>query len=408
MLIRLSWRNIWRNKVRSGVILTAIALGLFAGTYLVSFMTGWMTDAANTEIANHHSHFQIHDKRFMANSDINAFMDRETVETALKNCDFADKMKASYRLSVNGLLASAANVTGISMKAVNPEEEKTVSNIWKCIPDTLGEFLPGDDRMPIVISQKTAEKLKVRLRSKIIFTFADSNGDMKSLAFRVCGIFNTPSPQLDENKVFVRYEDIFAETALLRNVVHEVAITVKDIETCETLFPKLTALLPDLDVKDWKALTPMMAISLDYMRFVVFIYIGIFMFALSFGIVNTMLMAVLERTYELGMLGAIGMDKRKIFRMIMLETTFLTMLGSFTGVILGALLVIPATKSGIDLTPFIGDSFKEYGMSSIVYPVLKVEMIVQIISLVIVASILSAIYPARKALKLKSLDAIRV
>ena len=179
------------------------------------------------------------------------------------------------------------------------------------------------------------------------------------------------------------------------------------METCAALFPKLSALFPDLDLKDWKALTPMMAISLDYMRHVVFIYIGIFLFALSFGIINTMLMAVLERTHELGMLSAIGMDKRKIFKMIMLETTFLTMLGSFAGIILGALLIIPTTQSGIDLTPLIGDSFKGYGMSSIVYPVLKVEMLVQIIVLVIVASILSAIYPARKALKLKSLEAIR-
>ena len=183
MLIRLSWRNIWRNKVRSGVILTAIMLGLFAGTYLVSFMTGWMIDAANTEIANHHSHFQIHHKRFMANSDINAFFDRESVEKTLKNYDFSNRMNVSYRISINGLLASAANVTGISMKAVNPDEEKSVSNIWKCIPDTLGEFLNDDVRMPIVISQKTAENLKVRLRSKIVFTFADSNGEMKSLAF---------------------------------------------------------------------------------------------------------------------------------------------------------------------------------------------------------------------------------
>ena len=406
MLLRISWRNIWRNKVRSGVILTAITLGLFAGTFLVAFMTGWMFEAANTEIANHHSHFQIHHKRFMANNDINAFFDRETIETTLTNCDFASEMNVSYRLSINGLLASAANVTGISLKAVNPKEEKSVSNIWKCIPDTLGEYLPDDARMSIVISQKTAEKLKVRLRSKIVFTFADSNGDMKSLAFRVGGIYNTPSPQLDESKVFVRLEDIYAETALPPNVVHELALTVKDLEASEALFPKLAALLPDLEVKDWKVLTPMLAISLDYVRYVVFVYIGIFLFALSFGIINTMLMAVLERTHELGMLGAIGMEKRKIFKMIMLETTFLTLLGSFTGIILGALLIIPTTQSGIDLTPLIGDSFEGFGMSSIVYPVLKTEMVVQIITLVIVASILSAIYPARKALKLKTIESL--
>ena len=407
MLIRLSWKNIWRNKVRSGVILTAIALGLFAGTFLVAFMTGWLLDSANVEISNHHSHIQIHHKSFAANNDINSVMDRNAVETVLNNSDFGNDMNVSYRLSINGLLASAANVSGVSMKAVNTAEEKMVSSIWKSIPDTLGEFLPDDVRMPIVISQKTAENLKVRLRSRIVFTFADSNGEMQSLAFRVSGIFKTTSPMLDESKVFVRQEDIIDIVALPPNAVHEVAIIVKDMETSEILLPKIVAMFPDLDVKDWRALTPMMAISLDYMQYVVFIYIGIFLFALSFGIINTMLMAVLERTRELGMLGAIGMTKGRIFKMIMLETVFLTILGSFAGILLGALVLIPSIKSGINLGSLIGDSFEGYGMGSVVYPVLNVRMIAQIIFMVVVASIFSAIYPARKALKLKSLEALR-
>jgi len=408
LLISLSWKNIWRNKVRSGVILTAIALGLFAGTYLVAFMTGWMLDSTKTEIANHHSHVQIHNRSFIANNDINGFMDREEVEKALQNSTFANEMKISYRLSINGLLASANNVTGISLKGVNTEEEKSVSNIWKCIPDTLGEFLPNDASMPIVISQKTAEKLKLKLKSKVVFTFADCNGDMQSIAFRVCGIFKTTNTLLDENKVYVRYNDIFDLSALPPNAIHEVAITVKDLESCEILFPKITALFPNLSVMDWRALSPLIAVSLDYMKYVVFIYIGIFLFALSFGIINTMLMAVLERTRELGMLGAVGMSKHKIFKMIMLETVFLTAVGSIAGILLAIIVIIPFMKSGIDLTPILGGSFEEFGMGSVVYPLLTANMLIQILLLVVVASILSAIYPARKALKLKPLEAIRV
>ncbi|MDR2971135.1 MAG: FtsX-like permease family protein [Bacteroidales bacterium] len=407
MLVRLSWKNIWRNKVRSGVILGAIAIGLFAGTYLVAFMTGWVVDSAVTEIGNHHAHFQIHNKSFMANNDINAVFSKEDMEKTLKNCDFSDQLNISYRLSINGLLASASNVSGISLKAVNASDEKLVSNIWKNIPDTLGEFLPDNVRMPVVISQKTAEKLKVRLKSKIVFSFTDCNGDMQSLAFRVCGIFKTINPMVDEGKVFVRYEDICDITNLPPNSIHEAAITVKDLETCAILLPKLTNLFPDLDVKDWRTLSPMLAVSLDYMKYVVFIYIGIFLFALSFGIINTMLMAVLERTRELGMLGAIGMTKGRIFKMIMLETIFLTLLGSFTGIILAALVLIPSMQSGIDLTLLIGDSFDHFGFGTTVYPILNFDILLKIVILVIVASILSAIYPARKALKLKSLEAIR-
>jgi len=407
-ILVLSWKNIWRNKVRSGVILTAIALGLFAGTFLVSFMSGWMLGSTNTEIANHHSHFQIHNKSFIANNDINAFIDREFVEEKIQKCNFEDELKISYRLSINGLLASANHATGISLKAVNPEEEKLVSGIWNCISDTLGEYLPDDFRMPIVISQKTAEKLKLKLKSKVVFTFADSNGDIQSLAFRVCGIFKTSNSLLDESKVFVRHEDIFEIAALPPNAIHEVAIIVKDIETCEKLSPKITALFPDLSVMDWRALSPMIAVSFDYTKFIVFIYIGIFMFALSFGIINTMLMAVLERTRELGMLGAIGMSKRKIFNMIMLETIFLTLLGGIIGIIVGILIVFPLQKTGIDLSFYIKDYYEDFGFGAVVYPVLDIKTHIQIIFLVILTGILSALYPARKALKMKPLDAIKI
>ena len=137
------------------------------------------------------------------------------------------------------------------------------------------------------------------------------------------------------------------------------------------------------------------------------IILGIFLFALSFGIINTMLMAVLERTRELGMLGAIGMSKRNIFSMIMLETIFLTLVGGVVGIILGIAVILPTMETGIDLSFFMQDQFEDFGFASKVYPILNMAMLMQIVGLVILAGILSAIYPARKALKLKPLEAIR-
>jgi ABC-type antimicrobial peptide transport system permease subunit len=120
-----------------------------------------------------------------------------------------------------------------------------------------------------------------------------------------------------------------------------------------------------------------------------------------------MLMAVLERKRELGMLGAIGMSKSKIFTMIMFETVFLTFIGSVAGIILAVAVLLPTLKTGIDLSFFMKDQFEDYGFSSMVYPIINLKMFVQIIFLVILAGILSALYPARKALKLKPLEAIK-
>jgi ABC-type antimicrobial peptide transport system permease subunit len=154
-------------------------------------------------------------------------------------------------------------------------------------------------------------------------------------------------------------------------------------------------------------MNPALSLYFTYTDFIAYIILGIFLLALSFGIINTMLMAVLERTRELGMLGAIGMSKGKIFNMIMLETVFLTLFGSIIGIILAVAFLLPTLQTGIDLSFFMKDYFEDYGFASMIYPVVNLKMFVQIFVLVILAGLLSAIYPARKALKLNPLEAIR-
>ena len=398
----LAWKNIWRNKVRSGVILGAIAIGVFSGTFSTTFIEGWIMDTVNNDIKTQYSHIQIHDTAFLANYDINAHFIREAVEGKMGVCT-----KTAYRLNLNGMLASPYNAIGVSAKGVIPEEEMQVTDVWRHIPDTMGVFLNDDTRMAIVISSRTAEKLKVRLKSRIVFTFQDVHGDMQSLAFRVSGIFKTTNAMFDEAYIFVRYADVFRYTGLPEGAFHEAAILLPDLETCNIVAPQLKNLFTDMDVRDWKELNPALSMYFAYTDFMGILLMGIFLFALSFGIINTMLMAVLERTRELGMLGAIGMSKRKIFNMIMLETVFLTLLGGVVGVILGIAVVLPTMESGIDLSFFMEDQYEDYGFASMVYPMLNVKMFVEIVVLVLLAGILSAIYPARKALKLKPLEAIR-
>lgn len=405
MVAILAWKNIWRNKVRSSVILGAIGVGLFAGFYLSAFMSGWVAGAVNNDIDTYLSHVQVHDTAFLANGDVGAFFMEAPVKEKIGQSGLPAAV--SFRLRLSGMLASANNAIGVTAKGVSAEEEKAVATVWKQIPDTLGAFLPGEARMPAVISRKIAEKLKVKLKSKIVFTFQDATGEMQSVAFRVCGIYKTGNGLFDEGNIFVRRADIFAYTGLPDGAAHEAAVKVADLETCSAAAPLLKALFPELDVQGWGELNPMLAMSMAWMEVFALVINVVFLFALSFGIVNTMLMAVLERTRELGMLGAIGMSRAKIFRMIMLETVFLTLLGSLAGVAAGVAAVAPSLESGIDLSFMVADTLEDFGFSAIVYPIVSVQMLVEIIALVIVAGILSAIYPAMKALKLKPLEAIR-
>jgi len=404
MLLKLSWKNIWRNKVRSGVILGAIAIGLFAGTYLSAFMDGWLIGSVQTDIDNNLSYLQICDTSFTANNDIGAFFMKGEVED---KCREVVDCKVSSSLNLTGMLSSANNAVGVAAVGVNMDEYRQVFTLWETVPDSLGNFLPDEGRNPIVVSTQTAEKLKVPPNPTLVFSFPDLHGEMQTAAFRVCGMFKTDNIAYDESTVFVRYGDVFPLTGLPENAVHKAYIRVADLETCDRTAPQFKAVFPGLSVQTWKEINPMYAMSLEWMDLFAVIIIGIFLFALAFGIVNTMLMAVLERTRETGMLAAIGMSRSKIFRMIMLETVFLTFLGSIIGILLAVAVLIPSMQSGIDLTFMIGDSFEDYGFSSVVYPSVDTKMFVEIVIMVIATGILAALYPAKKALKTNIIEAIK-
>ena len=405
IIIGLAWKNIWRNQLRSSLILMAIAIGLFAGTFTIAFVTGWGRATIESEICNQLSHVQVHTPEFNLNNDISEYFLRDQLSPILDSV--AKVNSITYRLRLNGIIASANNTIGAFVKGIDVAEETRTSTIHQYVADSLGTFLAGNDRMQIVISQKVADKLKVRLKSKLVLSIQDVNGEMQSVAFRVGGIFKTMNSIFDESTVFIRSSDIFPYTGLPEGAVHEAAVMVENVKAGKKLTKALKQALPDMEVEGWEKLQPALGLMYAWTDLINVIILSIFLIALSFGIVNTMLMAVLERTKELGVLACIGMNKNKIFIMVMLETLFLTIVGSSVG-ILGAWFVTGYTGThGIDLGFLLNANYEDFGFSSIVYPILDPKAFVQIILLVVVAGIFSAVYPARKALKINSWEATK-
>jgi ABC-type antimicrobial peptide transport system permease subunit len=164
--------------------------------------------------------------------------------------------------------------------------------------------------------------------------------------------------------------------------------------------------VPKGKVEDWKDLSPELSMIIESFNLYTYIISGIILLALTFGVINTMLMSVLERIRELGMLMAIGLNKRKIFIMIMLETSYLTLIGTPIGLLTGWLTVTTLGKTGINLSMF-SEGLASYGFSSIIYPALDQDKYEIIVIMCLITTILSAIYPAYKALQLNPSEAIR-
>jgi ABC-type antimicrobial peptide transport system permease subunit len=210
----------------------------------------------------------------------------------------------------------------------------------------------------------------------------------------------------DGMNAFVDRKALNQFTGLDDSEVQEIAVISTDNEKGIAVGEKLAKYLPENNILTWRKTSPEIAMYNDVMWFIGYIYVGIFLFALAFGIINTMMMSVLERFKELGMLMAIGMNKYKVFTMIMLESVFLSLTGGVIGLLLSGVVTNMLSKTGINLN-FWAEGLESIGFSSVVYPKVTVDNYLVVTLLVIVTGVFASIWPARRALKLNPADALR-
>lgn len=405
MLFSISWRNIWRNKVRSLVIIFSVALGIFAGVISGAFFKGMADQRIQKVINTELSYIQIHNPGFEQTSDFTNFI--------VNAKELSDEIRllpnvkgVSRRISIQSMAASAETAAGVMISGVFPEDEETVTNINTKIID--GEYFEGIARNPVVIGKKLAEKLNVKVRSKIVITIQDMDNNITSGAFRVAGIYSTDNNLFDEANIYVRFSDIQKLTNYPANAAHEIAINIADNKELPVVFDGVEKITDNkLDVKTWKQLSPEMNYLTEAMDMYMYIFIIIILLALLFGIINTMLMVVMERTKELGMLMAIGMNKVRIFSMIVLESVLLSLTGGGVGIIIGGLSAKYGETHPIDLSMW-AQGYQQLGYDAFVYTQLEPTMLINITILVILTGIIAAIYPAYKALKNDPADALRI
>jgi ABC-type lipoprotein release transport system permease subunit len=473
MIWLIAWKNVWRNKKRSLVVIVAVTLGIIAGVLLVGIMEGWTRQRLNGAINNEVSHIQIHNSNYIRNEEIDL-----TVENLDKISSAIDSLKEVSAWVNRTKIIAMANTpwsnTGVIIYGIDPEKEKKVTGIYKEIVPGAGDYLDNRRSGEILISDKTAELLKLkqfivtdsvieklrkekipaailvkletlkdirfrspkdfrealqkefsmkelnrygllltdgaldyRLRNKVQITISDRQGNPIQGIFRVCGIYKTSNTGFDQVSVFVNageLADLYGGNEIL---THEIAILLNNIDDADIIKEKLKKVPGDNSVRTWKELAPDAAMMNDFMLFYYFIFIGIIMLALAFGIINTMLMAILERTKELGMLMAIGMNRRKVFSMIMLETVFLTVVGALSGIFSGLAITAALGKTGIHFSSW-GEGFEAIGFAARVYPVVTPEFFVLTTIMVIATAIISSLWPARKALRLIPVEALRI
>jgi ABC-type lipoprotein release transport system permease subunit len=402
MLFKIAWRNIWRSRTRSLVVIGAIIIGIWAEIFLMSFSQGMMKSYINNAIQTEISHIQLHHPKFPAEKEVIYYF--EDAAELQKSLQSAEGVKAATVRSLsNAMIASAKGARGVQIRGIVPQTEAAVTGFDQKIVEGL-YFEPGK-RNQIILGRSLAEKMNVKLRSKLVLTFTNIDGDITAGAFRIVGLYETNNSMMDDAQVFVTQDD-FNRILGKSGIGHEAALFLEDPEQVEAVAEKLQAQHPDLLVETYDQIAPELELFNSSIRMSTSIFTVILMLALIFGIINTMLMAVLERIKELGMLMAVGMNKARVFFMIMLETVMLGLVATPVGLGLALATVAHFNRNGIDLANW-SDAMRQFGMGGIVYTTVDPALFAELAVAVLITALIGSIYPALKAIALRPVEAIR-
>jgi len=471
MILSIGWKNVWRSKTRSLIVIVAVMLGIFGGVMATGIMQGWIEQRIHASIYKEVAHVQIHNPEYMYNEEIqHTISDYEKLSSildttpeiiawsprvklfvmaktswaasgfVLKGVDPEEEKKVSeiYQDLIEGeflegkyrkpsiVIGSEAaeslkllnyQITSGKLDSIDKEvfSTKLVEKLQTADSKRFRKKRDFRNHLEEILTKEEmreyADKLVkhfsfYRMGTSIEITLQDKNGQIIHPVFKVRGVYKTDNSVFDAMNAYVNRDILNQYTGLAKNEVHEVAIITPDNETGIKLADKLSVYLPGQDIMSWRKSSPEIAMYTDFAVVIAYIYVAIILFALAFGIINTMMMSVLERIKELGMLMAIGMNKKGVFTMIMTESVFLTLTGAIVGMLFSGIIVEILSRTGINFEMW-SEGFEAIGYAAVVYPFVTWQNYIWITILVIITGIVSAIWPARKALKLNPVEALR-
>jgi putative ABC transport system permease protein len=395
MIILMAWRNVWRHKARSLVIMLSIALGLFAGIAVLALYEGMLVGRIRTTIDEETGHIQIHHPQFAD--------ENEPKYTVSNSKEFIgiihtipEIIQINQRSLANGMLSTTSGTAGVKILGVDTMTEYTYSALKQKIIEGNG-FRP-DKKHQAIIGKKLAQKMKLQVGSKFVLMFNDTSNNLVSSAFRVSSIYRSTNAPLDEKLIYVARDEL-SELVGLPGQIHEIGLKLKNDEDVDRVLSKLKYKLPHLRIESWKDISPETEFMVKTVDIYSYIIIIIIMIALAFGILNTMLMAILERSKEIGVIAALGASRIRIFILILLETVFL--------IIAGLSVTSYFNKNGLDMSGVGEEMMSNFGFRTIIYPEFSIEKLIPILSIVIITALLSSLLPALKAINMKPIVALK-
>ena len=401
ILFRLAWRNLWRNHRRTLIMLMAIVLGTWAMIFMTALMRGMVTEVVRDGISALPGHVQVHHPEYRDDPSVANLIPVSDTELSARFSTAGFRQWAT-RVRVPAVITSEYDSRGVTLLGVDPAYERDLTFVdYDAVS---GRFLESASDTGIVIGRKLAETLNTEVGKRIVLMSQDPENDIADRGFRVVGIFDANIQAFEENYVFAG-KATTQKMLRIGDQVSEVVVLGDDYRDVEAEFNKTLQLVDgSVVVERWDDLDAYLGTMLGVMDGFVLVWVIVIFLALSFGLVNTLVMAVFERVREIGLMLALGMRPINILGQIIVESLLLLAIGLAIGTALSWASVQPI-KDGIDIS-IVGEGLDMWGMSSVLYPELLLSDVILANVVVLILGFLASLSPAWRAANYEPIEAI--
>lgn len=402
MLARLAWRNVLRNRRRSAITVASIAIGLAALTFVWAFIDGMNRQMIANTTRYLAGDVQVHRKGYHDDPTLDlAMADAHPVLQAVR-AD-AGVAAASLRLEGRALASRGDRSRGIVLVGVSPDEERQVTRLF----DAVVAGRPLDAADGVLIGVQLSESLGLSAGDELLLVGQAYDGSLASARLPVRGVFRTNIDEVDGFVAVLPLETTRRFFAAPDGAT-AIALRLKDRGDVDAARDRLSSRLGErYEVLAWPRLLPMVAVSARFHEVMAYVVLVVFFGIVAAAVANPVLMAVLERTREFGIMLAVGTSRSRLLRIVLYEAMLLGLIGLAAGNALGISTSAVFARVGIDLGAFGSAVRTMPGLEDIVYPVIRLDRSVMVSLVVFATACLTALYPALKASLLEPVAAIR-
>jgi ABC-type lipoprotein release transport system permease subunit len=395
LYLRLAWRNIWRHRRRTVIIVLAMGLSLGLMMFYDGLMDGFNNAIAGNAVRVLGGNVQVHAAGYREKVDSNPLLpladDAAVVKAAVAQ---PNVIAAARRIQTGGLVSNREGAFPMTIIGVDPDAEAPVSLIAEHIVE--GRYLEPTDEDSILIGRGLADALAIEVGDRITMVGSDVHKQNRQRTMRVIGIYDIGIPTMEQGTSYISLteaQNLFG----LRGRSTEVQITLERVGQEAAVVAALTPLLPGYEVESWANNYPELSNAVGRKNIVMDIFSVIIVMIAGIGILNLLMMAIYERTREIGLLGAMGLKPRQIATTFILEGALIGFVGVLVGIALGLITNLSLMQVGMDYSQFAGITDYMALISGKVYPTLGVSRLFMRAVIIFVIAALAALIPAMLA-----------